>query len=662
VYDWRMVGEGLYPSSDVVPGREAGTDRRGDRMVGGVLGLESAVGGARPVGIADRAGCEGGTREDGYMNRGARKKASKPGAGLKKSGAVASVSSWAHQHPLSIQHLLDAMKAMGLIITADLKALVKLEPPKARLRSVGHGWMREVDTGRLLSPEEHAALRKAYLAKYGRYLKSRGGKRKDEERLEMITGAVVEEIAYELSPWVNGAVVLADAAGHDVRPVIDFLFDGDLDEVRRILGFPIKFEALHAFEGILHKQLTVVKVDDNGRKMGLRPNSRAWSKIPQPLGAPLLGAMRWQDLGYDLGTTEHGYDKGWGIKFVRAHRMAQSGNVYEDPWDVAMKKYVDGRTPLARARFEWFGLFLDRAEIVYRTQVEEKLAAGQALRRVLKAVREERFLLEWAREENAMNVSEIQRLGWKREDAQFELHCAVSALASRQSDFDELQMALNEESCEAEYGFHLAAQAEARCRFLEGELAALKTELRVIKNGKGASTNVQIPEAMPSAAKLASAAPACPKGPPYAAEELLVALQEANLAVKEGKNLSALTERQREIVEIKPLIRTKRTQGQGGKLVIVKDEAGMDVLEPHTFAGKVGLTPEAQQFVMKIINATKVRLAKPDTLVVAEADALKGRLDDYTEVIVAAKASMGTDELKTHSEPEPGPRGALGSR
>jgi hypothetical protein len=122
-----------------------------------------------------------------------------------------------------------------------------------------------------------------------------------------------------------------------------------------------------------------------------------------------------------------------------------------------------------------------------------------------------------------------------------------------------------------------------------------------------ASTDVQIPEALPSAAKLASAAPTYPKGPPFTAEESLVALQEANLAVKEGRDLSALTERQREIVEIKPLTRTKRTQGQGGKLVIVKDGAGVDVIEPHTFAGKVGLTPEAQLFVKKIINATSAR-------------------------------------------------------
>ena len=153
------------------------------------------------------------------------------------------------------------------------------------------------------------------------------------------------------------------------------------------------------------------------------------------------------------------------------------------------------------------------------------------------------------------------------------------------------------------------------------------------------------PRAAPAketAAPAAAATEKKPTGPLFTAEESLAALQAANDLVKTGADLSTLTDRQREIVEIKPATRVKRTQGEGGKLIAVK-EGDKEVMEAHPFAGKVGLTPKAHQSIMAVINTTTTRLAKRDTISVAEADTLKGKLDSYTEVITAAKASMGIE-------------------
>jgi len=68
-------------------------------------------------------------------------------------------------------------------------------------------------------------------------------------------------------------------------------------------------------------------------------------------------------------------------------------------------------------------------------------------------------------------------------------------------------------------------------------------------------------------------------------------------------------------------------------------------MEASPFAGKVGLTSTAQRSITAFIRSADARLAMRETMTVAEVDALKGKLDSYSEVISASKASMGTPTI-----------------
>jgi len=137
-----------------------------------------------------------------------------------------------------------------------------------------------------------------------------------------------------------------------------------------------------------------------------------------------------------------------------------------------------------------------------------------------------------------------------------------------------------------------------------------------------------------TAAAAAPAAKEAPKGPKFTAEEGVAALQAAYDAVSAGKDLSDLTDRQREIAEIKPAMRPKKVKEKGpsGSIHLVLDLLdGKVQMEPNPVAGKAGLTVEAFNYA----SGAKLKDAA------------------YADVLAFSKACMGIEKKSGHDqEPE----------
>jgi len=127
--------------------------------------------------------------------------------------------------------------------------------------------------------------------------------------------------------------------------------------------------------------------------------------------------------------------------------------------------------------------------------------------------------------------------------------------------------------------------------------------------------------------------------PKYTAEEVINAVQAGNDAVAAGKDLSGLTDRQREIVEIKPAERVKKVQTAKG-LVAQLDDAGKEVMEPNPFAGKVGLTPSAYQSVNGVIFTSTKALENKD-IKATDKELHTRKLSEYEEAFKVVRTSMG---------------------
>jgi len=138
------------------------------------------------------------------------------------------------------------------------------------------------------------------------------------------------------------------------------------------------------------------------------------------------------------------------------------------------------------------------------------------------------------------------------------------------------------------------------------------------------------------------AAPAAAAVAKYTAEEVIAAVQVANDAVKEGKDLAGLTDRQREIVEIKPATRVKKVNTPKG-MVAELDGAGKEIQEPNPFAGKVGLTPSAYQSVTGVVFTSKKALENKD-IKASDRDMHTAKLSSYEEALASARTSMGLPE------------------
>jgi hypothetical protein len=212
-----------------------------------------------------------------------------------------------------------------------------------------------------------------------------------------------------------------------------------------------------------------------------------------------------------------------------------------------------------------------------------------------------------------------------------------------------------------------AAQLLKRLEEVESENVALRAAATadVKEAPKVLNSAIEAPVQEPTASEMAAPAkaaaandipasepaktPATPENHKFTAEEITKAIQEANDLVKAGKDLSSLTPRQLEIVEVKPAERQVLIEVAGGK----KEKAfkdGVPVMEVNPFAGKVGLTNAANQSVNGVMFTSGQALKNKDISKV-DHDKHTARLSAYGEARAAARSSMG---LSPKEEPAQG--------
>jgi hypothetical protein len=206
-----------------------------------------------------------------------------------------------------------------------------------------------------------------------------------------------------------------------------------------------------------------------------------------------------------------------------------------EPWDIPVHDYIDRRVQLLRSTYpEAEPIFLEELEVDRERNHQRVKAAHVGIFR------------------------ELTGLGWTREQI---------VNAGIEPSYDPLDVARSV----AEGKAFVAEQERKRSVDENATLVAENAALRDAKAGSQA-------------------------GPPFAAEEIIDALYKANANLLRGEGLDSITQRQREIVEIKPALRKihKGKRVQGGPQV-----------EANPFAGRVGLTNAVYAFVANKINLSR---------------------------------------------------------
>jgi hypothetical protein len=121
------------------------------------------------------------------------------------------------------------------------------------------------------------------------------------------------------------------------------------------------------------------------------------------------------------------------------------------------------------------------------------------------------------------------------------------------------------------------------------------------------------------------------------------ALNKANALRKEGKDLSSMPLRARQVVQIAPLTRFVRTvvtlNGVKERIPVIGRD-GTALVEVNPVGGKVGLTQRVVYYVQTVIDGLKSSAAE-GTLSNPEAALLKG----YEGVLSAHRASMAVEKV-----------------